>query len=92
MAEKKTLIYIMNKHNAYTIVESVTDEEWNNILKEQYAKAVKTEDGLYIENPLMLEIEEIYNDEVEINNEEDFINYVNNLIEENDSFCWDIKE
>ena len=41
MGEQKTLICIMNKHTAYTIVESVTEEEWNNILKEQYAKAVK---------------------------------------------------
>ena len=88
MGEQKTLICIMNKHTAYTIVESVTEEEWKNILKEQYAKAVKSEDGLYIADPLMLEIEEI--DEA-INSEEEFIAYVNNLIEESDCLCWDIK-
>jgi len=88
MGEQKTLICIMNKHTAYTIVESVTEEEWNNILKEQYAKAVKTEDGLYIKDPLMLEIEEVYGD---ISSEEEFITYVNNLIKESDCLCWDIK-
>ena len=89
MGEQKTLICIMNRHTAYTIVESVTEEEWNNILKEQYAKAVKTEDGLYIQNPLMLEIEEI---DEPISSEEEFITYVNNLIEESDYLYWDIKK
>lgn len=89
MGEQKTLICIIDRHTAYTIVESLSEEEWNNILKEQYAKAVKTEDGLYIEDPLMLEIEEVYED---ISSEEEFIAYVNNLIEESDCLCWDIKK
>ena len=86
---KKTLIKILSRYEAYTIVESVTEEEWNEILKEQYAKAEKTEDGLFIENPLFLEIEEIYAD---IKNEKEFIDYVNQIIEEYDSLVWDIKE
>ena len=85
MQEKKTLIYILNRYNAYTVVEGVTEEDWNNILKNQYAQVENTEDGLYIENPILLEIQEIYAD---INNVEDFIKYVNNLIEENDYLCW----
>lgn len=86
---KKTLIKILSRYEAYTIVESVTEEQWNEILKKQYAKAEKDEDGLFIKDPLFLEIEEIYAD---IKNEKEFINYVNQIIEENDSLVWDIKE
>ena len=85
MKEKKTLIYINDKYTARTVVEGVTEEEWNEILKTQYNQAEKTEEGLYIENPILLEIEEVYAD---INNVEDFIKYVNNLIEESDNLCW----
>ena len=82
--ERKSLIYV-NGDNTYAIALNVTDKEWESFLKREYANAEKTSEGLYIEDPIILELQEIYEP---IKSPEDYVKYVNNFIKDSSNLKW----
>ena len=85
MENKKTLICI-DHNNAYAIALNVTPNEWESYLKKEYYEANKLPDGgIFNENPIILELQEI--DDI-IDSEADYVNYVNNFIRNSDNYVW----